>query len=124
MWLPEGNRRKSYQLGFARTRKAAENQFLEVPKKPNSQSSGFPSVPAYDTKKRGTPSPFPPQIFGSFWMKRNCTFCGDETISCWMVEETGEGRDRRDVARAGVRSSWELRGDIFRIFAWAVSSSD
>ena len=31
MWLPEGNHRKSYQLDFVQTRKAAENQFLEVP---------------------------------------------------------------------------------------------
>ena len=30
-WLPEGNHRKSYQLDVVQTRKAAENQFLEVP---------------------------------------------------------------------------------------------
>ena len=28
-WLPEGNHRKSYQLEFARMRKAAENQLID-----------------------------------------------------------------------------------------------
>ena len=30
-----------------------------------------------------------------------------------MVDETGDGCPRRDVARAGERSTCELRGDIF-----------
>ena len=66
-----------------------------------------------------------PQIFGSFWTNRNCTFCGEDVTSCLMiVEETGDGCPRREVARAGERSTWELRGDILRIFDWAVSRSD
>ena len=34
-WLPEGNHRKSYQMDFARMRKAAGNQRTEVPAKRN-----------------------------------------------------------------------------------------
>ena len=66
----------------------------------------------------------PPYIFGSFCTNRNCTLCGVDVISCLIVDETGDGCPRRDVARAGERSTCELRGDIFRIFDWASARSD
>ena len=65
-----------------------------------------------------------PQIFGSFWTNRNCTLCGVTVTSGLIVDETGDGCPRRAVARAGERSTCELRGDILRIFDWAVSRSD
>ena len=35
-----------------------------------------------------------------------------------MAEESGDGRDRREVARAMDRSTWELREDVFLRFAY------